>query len=353
MLPTAFGMIETHGSQQDNDVAPIGGFVKKFTPGASFLGGDYVYVSAANTVNKSTNQYAYYAKGGFVVAGPNAPTYGRILHDFTSNVLGVQVAASTDPYVLVQHAGVAWGIAGGTIAVGSLLVPDNGVAGRVVVDRAKTITTASDAWVNPAAASANAILTTTAGPNNTTSNPTLNGALASGGVATIPHARNVVITVTHASAVVALSGVITGTDIRGNAITESWAVTAGTTSKTFTGKKGFKTVTNVSVIASSDASSDSIVIGTGVVFGLSQRLVEAGAVVKEVVDGSVVTNGTFVGTSVAAADDAFGTYSPNTAPDGAHDYTVYYLTDGAANGLSVGVALTAATIGLPVKVRMF
>src|SRR6266550_6398769 len=73
-------------------------------------------------------------------------------------------------------------------------------------------------WTNPTAKVANGITTATAGPNTTTTTLPINGSLASGGAAVLlptfgvfTGGRNVVVTVTHGSAIVAVSGVITGT----------------------------------------------------------------------------------------------------------------------------------------------
>jgi hypothetical protein len=148
---------------------------------------------------------------------------------------------------------------------------------------------------------------------------------------TTDYPRNVVITVTHATAVVAMSGTITGTDLAGKNISEDWAVTAGTTTKTFTGKKAFKTVTGITETVAADASANSIIAGTGVVLGLNSPLSVASAV-KEVAAGSVVTNGTFVKASAAATDDPHGTYSPNTAPNGTNDYEAWYISNYPESG---------------------
>lgn len=158
---------------------------------------------------------------------------------------------------------------------------------------------------------------------------TLGGALA--GVN--DYARNVVIVVTHASSVVAMSGTITGTDVYGNALTEAWSVTATGTSKTFTGKKAFKTVTSITETVAADASANSIIAGNGVVLGLNSKLALASAL-KEVAAGSVVTTGTLVAASTAATADPRGTYTPATAPDGSNDYTVWYISDDPENDLA-------------------
>jgi len=164
-----------------------------------------------------------------------------------------------------------------------------------------------------------------AGAAGTTS-MTLGGALCTSGVGINATPRNVVITVTHGSAVVAMSGVITGTDIYDQPQTEAWSVTAGTTSKTFTGKKAFKTITSITEVVAADASANTIVAGSGTVLGIESPLSVA-SLLKEVSDGSIVTNGTVVAASTATTADPRGTYSPNTAPDGTKTYVIYYLSD--------------------------
>lgn len=206
-----------------------------------------------------------------------------------------------------------------------------GNSGRLILPSAII----AQSWVDPATAVTNGFSVSHAGASAAgTRNMTLGGSLTSGGVGTNGHARNVVITVTHGSSVVAMSGVITGTDINGKSMTEAWSVTAGTTSKTFTGKKAFKTVTSITEVIAADASTNTIIAGNGVVLGLIAPLAVASAV-KEVAAGSVVTNGTFVVASTASTDDPRGTYSPNTAPNGSNDYTIWFLSDTPENDMGL------------------
>lgn len=179
---------------------------------------------------------------------------------------------------------------------------------------------------NPLAAVTNGVSVSHTGLNAAgTRLQTLGGSLTSGGVATFDFSRNVVITVTHASSIVAMSGVISGYDQYGTLITEAWAVTATGTSKTFTGKKAFLTVISISEVTAADASGNSIISGSGTVFGLGHYSLVASPL-KEVAVGAVVTTGTMVAMSAATTDDARGTYSPATAPDGTKTYLVIYLT---------------------------
>jgi len=174
----------------------------------------------------------------------------------------------------------------------------------------------------------NGYVTTIAGPNATTITPTLNGALVTAAEGRPDKPRNVVITVTHGSAVVAESGVISGfaDAARRVPITEAWSVTVGGTSKVFTGTKSFAIVTSVTITAVTDASANSNIVGTGKVFGFPVK-VSAPKAIVELDAGSVVTNGVVVAGSTAAAADAYGTYTPNAAPDGAKDFDAWVITD--------------------------
>lgn len=179
---------------------------------------------------------------------------------------------------------------------------------------------------NAAAIDDNGYLTALAGPNATTITPTLDGALAVLGVGVPDFTRNVVVTVTHASSVVAENGVITGTDINDKVITEAWSVTATGTSKVFTGLKAFKRVTSVTIVSASNATTNTNIIGTGKKFGLSAKCSSVVPVAEEE-DGAAPTAGVIVKASVVAADDKLGTYAPNSAPNAALDFDIWYLSD--------------------------
>jgi len=195
-----------------------------------------------------------------------------------------------------------------------------------------------DSWTAPVTASTTAYISTGltgAGemPNNSTitCNRTSgsltaewNGTYGATGKPDYP--RNVVVTVTHASSVVACNGVITGKDRYGRQITETWSVTATGTSKTYTSVTSFYQVDEITVISASDATANTLKLGFGAVLGLSMPCSVASAV-KEVAAGSVVTNGVFVARSTAANADKRGTYAPNTPPNSSNDYTVWYISD--------------------------
>ena len=104
---------------------------------------------------------------------------------------------------------------------------------------------------------------------------------------------------------------VTGTDEYGDVLVESSA-----SGVALTGKKAFKTVTNISVSANVTA----LTVGTGVVLGLPVFLADAADVTKEILDGVAATAGTIAAavltTPSATTGDVRGTYNPNSAPNG-------------------------------------
>lgn len=119
-----------------------------------------------------------------------------------------------------------------------------------------------------------------------------------------------------------------GFDEFNNAMTETVTLN-GTT--TVNGKKAFKTVVSYQASAS---LAGNLSIGTQAgVFGLPFFLqggtsAGAGYVIKEVMDATVPTAGTFVGgdltaKATATSGDVRGTYTPNTAPNGTHVYELF------------------------------
>lgn len=159
----------------------------------------------------------------------------------------------------------------------------------------------------PIAAAANNVATSQAVTVVTTPLAVINGALASGGVATFDVPRNVVAAWTGTAVVT-----VTGTDVYGKVVRESSA--SGTS---LAGKKAFKTITSVSFSADVTGAT----VGIGDVFGLPVFLPGTAYVLRELQDGAAATAGTAVaGVSSAATattGDVRGTYDPNAAADGA------------------------------------
>ena len=119
-----------------------------------------------------------------------------------------------------------------------------------------------------------------------------------------------------------MSGTVYGTDQYGSSISEAWSVTATGTAKTYETVKLFKTVTQVTETVAADASANTIKTGNGTTLALSAKC-SCPSAVKELADAAIVTTGTLT----IASGQQNGTYKPATAPNGAHDYDVWYLSD--------------------------
>lgn len=124
--PTRFPFIQ---HSVDNDArAKVGGTVVKFKAAAALKLGDCVFLSAADTVNKSTTTGDHDKVVGIVVGGAN--TNNEAVSDSAS--YGVITVADADEDVLVQIDGIAYVITDAADAAGSLLIPDDATtAGQV------------------------------------------------------------------------------------------------------------------------------------------------------------------------------------------------------------------------------
>lgn len=124
------------------------------------------------------------------------------------------------------------------------------------------------------------------------------------------------------------NAVISGTDAQGKAITETLALAQSATS--VTSANFYKSISSIAYPAA-DGVAALIAITFGAPVGLSRTpKSRAGmlAPVKEIMDGSVPTAGSL--TAPTTANKPYGCYTPNTAPDGTHDYAIYYEYDPAA-----------------------
>lgn len=148
----------------------------------------------------------------------------------------------------------------------------------------------------------------------------INGALAADGVATFDVPRNVVAAWTNAAVIT-----VTGTDAYGAVLVESSG--SGTS---FTGKKAFKTVTDVTV----SANVTGLTVGTSKVLGLPVFVGAVADVIREYQDGAAPTAGTVVAGVTAAATattgDVRGTYAPNGTPNGSLRFEVAALVRSTA-----------------------
>jgi hypothetical protein len=142
--------------------------------------------------------------------------------------------------------------------------------------------------------------------------------LAQGKTDLAAYPRNISFTVAGGTASDAPTTVtITGTDVNDDALTETVAITAS--AGTYSGVKAFKTIVSVAYGAATGTGA-TVSIGYGVKFGLPLKpKVRAGGVVRfgEIMDGTAPTAGSFATPTTSPPN---GTYTPNTAADGAHDY---------------------------------
>lgn len=115
--------------------------------------------------------------------------------------------------------------------------------------------------------------------------------------------------------------VINGTDINDNVISETLVLQQ--TSATSTSVKCYKTIVSI-VFAAGDGTGATISMGMADTFGFPSEAKTRGsgmAVLAEREDGGVPTAGTF---TVAATSAPFGCYAPNSSPNGALDFVVWY-----------------------------
>lgn len=176
-----------------------------------------------------------------------------------------------------------------------------------------------DEFTNPAAGGAAALEVATA---CTTLGRLVTSFLAPGAAILAAGGRNITITTAGTTPTNGpASALVTGTYL-GVAQTETIAgLNAG--AATYAGVKPFDTVTSVQYATALDVdATNSIGIGNGLGVAL-KPLARAGGVVpiREVVDGALVTTGALTANKL---------YTPATAPNGAHDYAVYYEYDPAA-----------------------
>ena len=151
---------------------------------------------------------------------------------------------------------------------------------------------------------------------------TINGSLATNGVATPDVPRSLVAAWTGTAVCT-----VTGTDYYGQAQTEASA--SGTS---FTGKKAFATVTAVTFSAAVTAAT----VGTGVAIGLPHR-VDANGLLDVLMDSKPDTGYTLApadttSPATSSTGDVRGTVAFTTAPNGTHVYAVNYVISDRTGG---------------------
>lgn len=150
----------------------------------------------------------------------------------------------------------------------------------------------------------------------------LNGALVANGVAVFDVPRGIVV---DSGGVDTSVITVTGTDEFGAVLVEN-ITTNGTTA--VPGKKAFKSVTGIS---GSLTAANGIFIGTTDVLGLPVFLGNSVDILYDKEDGAAVTDGTYVAgvltKPTATTGDVRGTYDPNSACDGAKNFSVVMLVE--------------------------
>lgn len=162
------------------------------------------------------------------------------------------------------------------------------------------------------------------------------------------YGRNLVSVVTHGTAVVAMTVLISGYDYLGNAMSELHTVTATGTSKTVTGKKAFAYVSSVAITAAGDAEANTLNLGTGSVLGLPFAVSSIGDVMAASLGGAqelinVVSNATVVAavttTATTTTGDVRGTITYNGTLDGSAEAIVWaHVAQHASDTYIGGVA---------------
>lgn len=135
--PTRYEFIRCMAEDSGDEV---GGYVEEYKAGAALNVGDLVYVSAANTVNKSATAATVLGKlVGLVVGGAKTG-----MHALNRKLdVGVQ-AAALDERVLVLKAGKYWAVSDAAITAGDLLTAGTATAGRVKLGTVTTDLAAGD-----------------------------------------------------------------------------------------------------------------------------------------------------------------------------------------------------------------
>lgn len=120
------------------------------------------------------------------------------------------------------------------------------------------------------------------------------------------------------------SVLITGRDVNNRVQTET--LNLAQTAATATSVKYYKSIDSL-VFAAGDGAGATIALSFGTNVGFARKILgRTGAftLIRELMDGTVVTNGVVIAPSTATPN---GAYTPNSLGNDAHDYAVYYEYD--------------------------
>jgi hypothetical protein len=150
--------------------------------------------------------------------------------------------------------------------------------------------------------------------------------------------RNITLAATHDTSLVAMTVTLSGYDDWGYAMKETLSITATGTSKTAAGKKAFKYLTAIAIASAGNATTNTLSVGFGNVFGLPVKLTEKVDLIQHFF-GDAADAGTVVAadatTPSATTGDVRGTYAPAGTPDGSSTLVLFlHVQDkNSANGL--------------------
>lgn len=123
------------------------------------------------------------------------------------------------------------------------------------------------------------------------------------------------------------TAIITGTNVEGATITDTFDIVDGTTGAT-TGTKAFKTVS--SIVVSPMKGACTISVGTSARLGMRHRLFASNTTIREVTDTGTTRALGGTAPTITDADDQYiekNIVTPATTPDGTYFYTFYYAYD--------------------------
>lgn len=141
-------------------------------------------------------------------------------------------------------------------------------------------------------------------------------------------ARNVVLTATHGSSLIAMTCLVTGLDQYGQLMSELLTITATGTSKTATGKKAFKNIISYAFASAGNATTNTAGLAWGNSLGLPYRVDAAERVIplgNAIVDVSGTVTKADDTTATTSTGDVRGTYLPASACDGTKKYAVWLV----------------------------
>lgn len=156
--------------------------------------------------------------------------------------------------------------------------------------------------------------------------------------------RNLAVTATHATAVVALTVKIYGYDQYRRPMTETLAIAATGTSQTATGAKAFGYVSSIAITAAADATGNTVNIGIGAKLGLPYRLERKEHLLAAFLGGAqelvnVASNATVVPAdatdATSATSDVRGTVSFNGTLNASNEALVWMYVSGHATGQGI------------------